>query len=229
MFRHIIQCCYCSSIRSQDLLKLLFAPGIKLSLLPFTVCIQSSIKPTIDSLQFPLHKTNGFLRNPFILLVCRDLKSFRNNQKQQGIVVCHFLKMGRQPISIGRIPAKPSTQLVIDATPHHFFQAQYSLIEGFPVACEVVIPQEVLYGIGLWKLGGIAKTTLHLICCNHDIVEYFLGLQKSKHFLLGNLELIVGFELVRLLEVLNQVVGLLLNVGPSVLVGPVNLDQQLLP
>ena len=75
----------------------------------------------------------------------------------------------------------------------------------------------------------MAKAAFHLIGGTHDVVEYFLDLLLGKHFLLGNLEAVVGLKLVRLLEVLNQVIGLLLNVCPPFLVGSMDLDQQLLP
>ena len=79
---------------------------------PVAVGVLGAGKPALRPCHFPEDIAGGFFRNLLVQRFLCDFISPAISKDQQGVVVEHFLKVGRQVKPVGGIPAEPIPDVV---------------------------------------------------------------------------------------------------------------------
>ena len=121
------------------------------------VRVLAAAKAALGAGQFPQHIVQRAADDLRIKGTAGMLECLRVGQRQQGVVVEHFFKVGNQPAFIGGVPGEPAAHMVEQPAPVHGVQSLQRHLPGVTVPGEAGITQQKNQVMGCGELGRRAK------------------------------------------------------------------------
>ena len=149
-----------SLVLTQDTFHFLGRPQVVFSLYALAVCVLSAEKAAALAAKLPQAIIQRLLRHPAIESEVPLLPGLRVAQRQQGIVVEGFFKVGRQPLPVGGIAGKAPADLVKDSAAGHLLQGFLRHLPGFPILRQCRVAQQKQQIVRRGELGRPAKAAI---------------------------------------------------------------------
>ena len=152
-------------LAAEYLREFLRRPSEKRSLFPLSatgkaVRIRGRVKSASRRLQIPLQVVQNLPGHSGKFRIPRGLVPLQIADREQCVVIEHFLEVRYQPPLVSCIAVKTASHLVVDATCSHAVQGKLSHAEELPVAGRPVAAQQQPYRQGTRKFGRAGKAAV---------------------------------------------------------------------
>ncbi len=147
----------------QKLLDLRRRPDVELALLALAVGVQRAVERPFRRGHLALHPAQRLLGDLAEEVVARRLPCLQVDHRQQGIVVQHFLEVGRQPALVGAVAMKAAAEVVVHAAAGHAIQRQANHVQGVVVAEALPAAQQQAQVHRVRKLGRAAEAAVRRV------------------------------------------------------------------
>ena len=157
---------------SQYPLHLVRRPDKEYTLLALAVGVLGRVEASLRMGHLPQHVVQGLLGNVSVKGIAGSLVRVKVQPTEKGVVVQHLLKVGHQPEWIRGVAMKPSSKLVVDASPGHALQSDIHHAQRLRLLAEEMVSEEELQDHRLGELGRRSESP---VLCIELVPEAVVG------------------------------------------------------